>query len=93
MIATAIYWLKRLAHPPTFVITVRNGVARRTKGTVPAQWIADCTTIAADFGIARGHVEGVCSDRGLGLRFSPDVPARSHQRFRNVFAVHRMGKG
>lgn len=88
MFRTAVYWLVRLANPPLFVITIANGTAQRTRGMAPAAWTADCAAIGAEFGIAHGHVEGVRKLWGLGLRFSPGIPAASHQRFRNVFATH-----
>lgn len=88
----ALYWLMRLANPPVFVITITDGVARLAKGKAAPSWIDDCCAVAADFGIQSGHVEGVRGLRSVGLRFSPDIPAVSHQRFRNVLAVHLPGK-
>ena len=92
MLASAFYWLQRLANPPLFAVTIEQGVARIAKGPVPPLWIADCTAIAAEFGIDRGRIDGVRTWRGVELRFSPRVPAASHQRFRNTFGVHRVGK-
>jgi hypothetical protein len=57
--ANSVYWLHRLAKPPIFVIELRAGAARLTKGSVPASWTSDCGEIAAEFGIAHGYVEGV----------------------------------
>lgn len=83
----AAYWLVRLARPPVFVVTFRAGRATAANGAPPAEWLADCGAIAAEFGVERGHVDAVRAPHGLALRFSPDVPAASHQRFRNVFAL------
>jgi hypothetical protein len=82
-------WLGRAANPPLFAVVVADGVARLAQGTATAAWIADCTTIAREFSIDRGHIEAVRTWRGVVLRFSPEVPVASRQRFRNVFALHR----
>jgi len=89
VIGAAFHWLRRLANPPLFVITLSGGTAQLVQGVATEAWVADCAAIAAEFGIARGCVEGVRTWRGVELRFSPDVPAASRQRFRNVFALHR----
>ena len=89
MLTRACYWLSRAVNPPLFAVVVSGGVARLATGTATAAWVADCTAIARDFGIDRGRIEGVRTWRGIGLRFSPDVPVASRQRFRNVFALHR----
>ena len=92
MLASAFHWLRRLANPPLFVVTITGGVARVTKGQAPPLWIGEITSIAGDFGIHCGRIDGVRTWRGVELRFSPDLPAASHQRFRNTFGVHRVGK-
>ena len=88
MLRHAFHWLVRLANPPVFTITIAHGVARFTKGRAPASRIDECTAVATDFGISRGHIDGVCTLHGVALRFSPDICSASHQRFRNVLAVH-----
>lgn len=92
MLASAFYWLQRAVNPPLFAIDFARGEPRIVKGLVPAAWLADCAVLAAQFGIHRGRVDGVRTWRGVELRFSPDLPAASHQRFRNTFGVHRAGK-
>lgn len=89
MFATAKWWLLRLAVPATTRITFAGGEARLAKGRAPAPWLADCGAIATELGIVRGALEVVRRPGGPVLRFSPDVPPSSHQRFRNVFGVHR----
>ena len=89
MLDSAFTWLRRLANPPLFVITLAGGTARLAHGKATAAWLADCTAIAAEFGLSSGSVESVRTWRGIALRFSADVPEASRQRFRNVFALHR----
>lgn len=93
MVRTLIYWLRRLAEPALFAVTIRDGSARCSKGRTPLLFLDDCEAIAAEFGLANGRVEGVRGLHGIELRFSPSVPEASHQRFRNVFAVHQLGRG
>ena len=90
MFDAAFHWLRRLANPPLFVLTLAGGTARLVQGKATAAWIADCTAIAAEFGLVAGSVEAVRTWRGVVLRFSRDVPATSWQRFRNVFDLHRL---
>jgi hypothetical protein len=81
------YWLRRAARPAEFAIRIRNGVARLERGRVPAGFVEDCTSIAAEFECGDGWIEGVRGSRGVNLRFSPGIGERSHQRFRNVFGL------
>ncbi len=92
MLGNAFHWLQRRANPPLFVVTIHGGTAQCTKGEAPPLWIADIAAIADDLGIEQGRIDGVRTWRGVELRFSPDLPAISHQRFRNTFGVHRVGK-
>lgn len=93
MLDAAFHWLRRLANPPLCVVSLAGGTARLVHGKATAAWVADCTAIAAEFGLVVGSVEAVRTWRGLGLRFSPDVPAACRQRFRNVFDLHRWRRG
>lgn len=93
MLRAAFHWLQRRANPAVSTVAIDGGAARLRRGTAPAAWVEDCGRIAADFGIERGLVDVVHTARGLGLRFSASIPASSHQRFRNVFALHRRSFG
>ena len=86
------WWLRRTASPALFSIRIEGGTARLAKGQAPAAWVAACAEVGRDFGIERGVVDGARSVRGVVLRFSPGVPAASHQRLRNLFAVYRRGR-
>lgn len=84
VLAHALYWLRRFAEPPVFVITFRGGRATCARGAVPGRHLADCGAIAAEFGLTCGYVDGVRRGGRLRLRFSPSIPKASHQRLRNV---------
>ena len=87
MLRRALFWLDRCVRPAAFSVAFGPGRVRPARGRVPAGFLHDCAAIAAEFGIARGRVDALHTWRGPALRFSPDVPASSHQRFRNVFAL------
>ena len=81
------YHLHRLARPALLAIRFAGGTTKAERGKVHAALLGDCADVAAVFAIVRGRVEAVRGLRGLSLRFSPEIPAASHQRFRNVFGV------
>jgi hypothetical protein len=93
MLRSLVHGLRRLANPAVFVVRFDGGTASLRRGKTPAAWIDDCGQLAAEFGIERGLLDGVRTWRGLELRFSPAIPAASHQRFRNVFALYRPAFG
>lgn len=80
-------WLRRLADPPLFTVQIRAGVATVTRGQAPRAFAADCATIAREFGIGDGWIEGHRGPHGPRLRFSPEIPAEAHQRLRNLFGL------
>jgi hypothetical protein len=92
MLRRAFQCLTRLANPPVFVITIADGEARFTKGRATPSSVRDCTSVATDFGIERGYIDGVRTLHGIALRFSPDICTASHQRFRNVLATHLLDR-
>lgn len=92
MLDAAFTWLRHLGNSPLFVISLAGGTARLVKGKATMAWLDDCTAIARDFGIVSGTVEAVRTWRGVGLRFSPEISAASHQRFRNVYGIHKRGR-
>lgn len=87
LLGNAFYWLVRLANPPAFALAFHSCGVRCTRGNLRGNWLEDCRDVAAQFGIVRGHVDGRVRDGRLVLRFSPDIPRASHQRFTNVLAV------
>lgn len=89
MLRALLYWLRRLADPPHFVVTFTHGGARCGRGELPTGVLADCQAIAEDFGITAGHLDARRRDGRFVLHFSPELPAASHQRFRNVLGNRR----
>jgi hypothetical protein len=81
--------LKRLLLRPLFVIQIRDGVARVSRGDVPPGFVHELSGVARDLGLRRGTVYGVRARHGITLAFSHEVPAEAHQRMRNVLALHR----
>ena len=86
------YHLHRLAIPAVLAIRFDSAGTHAERGRVPPGLLADCIDVAAAFAIERGRVEAVRGLHGFTLRFSPAIPAGSHQRFRNVFGVHLAGR-
>jgi hypothetical protein len=93
MLHEFLFRLQTLAAPPLWTITFGRHGARCTRGRVAAGWLADCQDLASHFDLTHGRVDGVRRGRAIALRFSPDVPAASHQRFRNVFGTHLTSRG
>jgi hypothetical protein len=81
------FWLRRLARPSRFSVTIRAGRAVVTKAPAPPGWVVDCGEVAAEFGVDSGHIDAVPGWHGLELRCSPDVPPACQQRLRNLLAV------
>jgi len=92
LLKSMFYWLRRVADPPAFAVTFRGGEVRCTRGELRAGWLDDCRDIAAQFGLTAGHLDGLVRDGRLLLRFSPDVPAAAHQRFRNALGVRHQAR-
>lgn len=87
LLGHVLYWLRRLADPPEFVVGFDANGPRVARGKLPARWLADVAAVATDFGIRSGHVDGYRRAGLLQLRFSPAIPRASHQRFRNVIGA------
>ena len=80
--------VKMTHRPARFVVAIRNGTVEVRKGRVPGAFLADCELLCRENGLASGTIRGVEKDGRVELRFSGDIPARHHQRFRNVYAMH-----
>jgi hypothetical protein len=92
MLAHVCHALLRAAVPPLFAVAFGPKGARVRTGPVPSAWLADCNALAREFGLARGTIDAVRLAGRVQLRFSPDVPAAMHQRFRNVFGTHAIAR-
>ncbi len=89
-VAGLVFLLALVASRPVvaFALTVQEGKVRVTQGKVCQAFVDEVQAIVTDCAIASGVVKGVRRARRVGLTFSPHIPARSHQRFRNVWALH-----
>ncbi|MDN3516202.1 DUF3634 family protein [Aquisalimonas lutea] len=76
-----------------FIVELTGGRASIRRGQPPTGFAAACEDVARRHGITSGRITGVRSGSGVGLRFSRDIPARSHQAFRNVWTPPPSGGG
>lgn len=72
-----------------FVIEVRDGAAQVRRGDPPPALVAEFSATARDLDVASGKIYAVRVAQGLALEFSSEIPPHTHQRFRNVFGIHR----
>ena len=84
--------LFRFLFPPVFVISIQDGSVHKRRGRVAAAFLNDCSDVAREAGIISGTIYGVRHRGGVGLEFSSNIPPDCHQRFRNVWGLHR-GRG
>ena len=76
-----------------FSVELRDGTARVRRGKPPAGFLRGCEDVARQFGLKRGRIAAVRTDTGVQLRFSRDLPAKTHQAFRNVWTPPPGGGG
>ena len=70
---------------PAFVVHVSGGRVSSVEGQqLSASRISDCNEICQTFGIDGGTITKLVTDSCTSLDFTSDIPAASHQRFRNV---------
>lgn len=87
MLHDVLYWLRRLANPPLFVVTFSRHGASCARGKLTGSHLAACSAVADEFGLTAGHVDGRMFAGRLVLTFSPAIPAACHQRLRNVLGT------
>jgi hypothetical protein len=87
-VARFFSWLGRLIDPPVFVVEFEDGAARASKGSPSPGFLSDCSDVAKTFEIRSGRIYAHRNGAALQLRFSPEIPEESHQRFRNVLGFH-----
>lgn len=76
-----------------FIVELTEGRARVRRGQPPTGFAAACEDVARRHGIVSGRITGARSGNGVRLRFSRDIPAKSHQAFRNVWTPPPSGGG
>ena len=91
MLRRMTHWLQRLANPPLCTLEFTPTGVRCRRGTPPPAFVNDCGDVAREFDLTRGWLDVIGREGRLQLRFSPELPAHSHQRFRNVLGVHLAG--
>lgn len=95
-LARFAHGLARLANPALASLRLRSDGSIVARGDVPAPLLGDCADVVRAFALRRGTIDVIRRDGRLQLRFCPHVPARAHQRFRNVFGAFlasRSGRG
>jgi len=84
--AGLVYFLRG---SPEWRLEVEGGRLKVRRGNVPGRFFADCEQICRDWRIEKGRIEGVRREGGrVSLRFSKEIPAEHHQRFRNAWGFH-----
>ena len=84
--ALAIAWV--VAQPAAeFVVEVRDGVGRATKGKVTDAFLGAVADVCSEFGVTTCVVRGVARGARISLRFPPGFPEPARQRLRNWWAM------
>jgi hypothetical protein len=68
-----------------FVIELEGSAARARRGDPPSAFVRACSDVARLHRISSGRILGLRTGSGIELQFSPDIPRRAHQAFRNVW--------
>ncbi len=76
-----------------FAVELRDGAARVRRGKPPTAFLRGCEEVARQFRLKRGRITAVRTDAGVQLRFSRDLPKKTHQAFRNVWTPPPGGGG
>jgi hypothetical protein len=72
-------------HPgAVFIMRIREGTLEVSRGKAAKGFIEDCERIVADVDLHRGTIVGILRGRTTFLKFSPNIPKRYRQRFRNA---------
>jgi hypothetical protein len=71
-----------------FVIDVRQGRGRVSRGQATALFVRDVEEVFRDYHLASGSVRGMTAGRRTILRFSRHIPEPCRQRIRNLFQLH-----
>lgn len=82
-------WHARLV----FSVELHDGTARVRRGKPPAGFVRGCADVARQYRLTRGRIDAVRTDGGVQLRFSRNLPAKTHQAFRNVWTPSPGGGG
>jgi len=89
MIRNAVDFIRHILSPPAFIIKNTNGKPVATRGKVTAAFIRECEDLCTLRNIQQGTIYGSRQSHGIVLEFSSEIPESSHQRFHNVWNIHR----
>ena len=70
-----------------FVVRIRAGEARVTRGRVPVGFVQRIAEACQRSGVQRGWVRGVQRGRRIALAFSRSIPRGCQQQLRNEWLV------
>ncbi|MCP1675221.1 hypothetical protein J2T57_002369 [Natronocella acetinitrilica] len=76
-----------------FVLRIDGGRITTLRGRPPPGFVNACEDVARMRGVAQGRIKGVRTGAGTQLRFSSEIPAHTHQAFRNVWTPPPGGGG
>lgn len=89
MIQRIIKSIARLFNPPKFIVQIDNRKAEVVKGKLSKAFLEDCSIICDDNEIDAGKIYGIEKEYGVSLDFSHTIPDSCHQKFRNVWGIHK----
>jgi len=73
---------------PVFVIRIRDGTARASRGPVPPAFVGQVDDICREQHISNGTIRGFLVRKRIILAFSRQIPPPCQQRIRNIWNVH-----
>jgi hypothetical protein len=83
-----IWVLYSVSRPrPAFVVRVKSGVPRVTRGTVTPAFVAEVAEVCRRHGVQDATITGVVNQRQIALAFSRGVTPNCAQQLRNIWSV------
>jgi hypothetical protein len=77
-----------MARPrPLFVIQIRDGMARPTRGLPPQGFLASVNDVCIQDHVSSGTIRGFPARKRIALTFSGGIPAQCRQRLRNLWGL------
>ena len=73
---------------PVFIIRIRDGIARASRGPVPQAFVGQVRDICREHHIATGTIRGFLVRKRIVLAFSRHIPLPCQQRIRNIWNIH-----
>ena len=88
-LAALVAWALWLAlRPrPAFVVRIKGGVLRVTRGTVTRSFLHQIAETCSRHGVSHGVVRGVVKGRRITLAFTGRMPPACQQQLRNLWAL------